>query len=176
MKLIIIIGMLACAAMAQDCKNPLLDSEFNPQAISTGILTEPIVGKGIKICPGLNGGKVCCDADAFAEIKTNFDDFKASFSKKNNEKQNRMKKLTDKYEEEDFLDEYSDIMADEEATEDLIRKDKDIGRRSSGSYRILTQKFLRNLGKKADKDAAKVAEKAKEKKYLEERGVKVKTV
>ncbi len=71
MRLIIIIGMLACAAMAQDCNNPLLTID-GPESISTGILKDPILGKDIKYCTGLNGKQVCCKEKGFSNTERLF--------------------------------------------------------------------------------------------------------
>ncbi len=71
MRLIIIIGMLACAAMAQDCKNPLL-TMASPEYISSGVLDAPILGKDIKYCTGLNGKQVCCKEKGFTNIEKLF--------------------------------------------------------------------------------------------------------
>ncbi len=144
MKYLLALVAILALAYSQDCNNPLLKGDDFYWTPKTGILDTPVKGKDLKICKPLEGNDVCCDASAFADLESKFNDMKETFKNKNGKWMDKGKRNADKFTNEKNVDEIAEERADVKAYKEI--RDED-----GGDVTPTLRSFLRMLPKKDGK-------------------------
>merc|ERR1712110_1100515 len=137
----------------------MLNSTRNRMAPKTGVLKNSTIAPDtLPVCKPLQGKEVCCQGDAWTELKANFGKIKERFSKFVKRRKERIEKI-EKDLSQNLVEEVSDILNDNQA---MVRTD---------AFKMKTQRWTAE--DKKDKDGKRPSVNIVQKKEFDSKGWEV---